>query len=203
MAFFQNTRKPEGVGGKIMLNMMNVGHSGMAEWGFRHIDVHDGDACLDIGCGGGANVKRLLEKSGRGRVIGLDYSEVSVEKSRKVNQRAIKAGNCEILQGDVMQLPFGNAAFDVITAFETIYFWPDIDKAFAQVYSALKTGGTFMVCNEVSGEKAGDKKWTDIVQGLRIYAPDAIADALTSAGFSGVKTDKNSKDWVCFTCRKA
>lgn len=203
MAFFQNTRKPEGVGGKIMLNMMNVGHSGMAEWGFRHIDVHDGDACLDIGCGGGANVKRLLEKSGRGRVIGLDYSEVSVEKSRKVNQMAIEAGSCEILQGDVMQLPFGNAAFDVITAFETIYFWPDIDKAFAQVYSALKTGGTFMVCNEVSGEKASDKKWTDIVQGLRIYAPDVIVDALTKAGFSGVKTDKNSKDWVCFTCRKA
>ena len=203
MAFFQNTRKPEGVGGKIMLNMMNVGHSGMAEWGFRHIDVHDGDACLDIGCGGGANVKRLLEKSGCGRVIGLDYSEVSVEKSRKVNQMAIEAGSCEILQGDVMQLPFGNAAFDVITAFETIYFWPDIDKAFAQVYSALKPGGTFMICNEVSGEKAGDKKWTDIVQGMRIYAPDVIADALTSAGFSGVKTDKNSKDWVCFTCRKA
>lgn len=203
MAFFQNTRKPEGVGGKIMLNMMNVGHSGMAEWGFRHIDVHDGDACLDIGCGGGANVKRLLEKSGRGRVIGLDYSEVSVEKSRKVNQMAIEAGSCEILQGDVMQLPFGNAAFDVITAFETIYFWPDIDEAFAQIYSALKTGGTFMVCNEVSGERAGDKKWMDIVQGMRIYAPDVIADALTKAGFSGVKTDKNSKDWVCFTCRKA
>lgn len=203
MAFFQNTRKPEGVGGKIMLNMMNVGHSGMAEWGFRHIDVHDGDVCLDIGCGGGANVKRLLEKSGRGRVIGLDYSEVSVEKSRKVNQMAIEAGSCEILQGNVMQLPFGKAAFDVITAFETIYFWPDIDKAFAQVYSALKPGGTFMVCNEVSGEKAGDKKWMDIVQGLRIYAPDVIADALTTAGFSGVKTDKNSKGWVCFTCRKA
>ena len=32
---------------------------------------------------------------------------------------------------------------------------------------------------------------------------DAIADALTTAGFSGVKTDKNSKGWVCFACRKA
>lgn len=32
---------------------------------------------------------------------------------------------------------------------------------------------------------------------------DAIADALTTAGFSGVKTDKNSKGWVCFACHKA
>ena len=32
MSFFQNTCKPEGIGGKIMVNMMNTGHSSMAEW---------------------------------------------------------------------------------------------------------------------------------------------------------------------------
>lgn len=32
MSFFQNTCKPEGIGGKIMVNMMNAGHSSMAEW---------------------------------------------------------------------------------------------------------------------------------------------------------------------------
>ena len=39
MSFFQNTCKPEGIGGKIMVNMMNAGHSSMAEWGFTHIAV--------------------------------------------------------------------------------------------------------------------------------------------------------------------
>ena len=39
MSFFQNTCKPEGIGGKIMVNMMNAGHSSMAEWGFTHIEI--------------------------------------------------------------------------------------------------------------------------------------------------------------------
>ena len=32
MSFFENTRKPVGLGGKIMVAMMNFGHSAMAEW---------------------------------------------------------------------------------------------------------------------------------------------------------------------------
>lgn len=39
MSFFQNTRRPEGIGGKIMVHMMNAGHSSMAEWGFTHIKI--------------------------------------------------------------------------------------------------------------------------------------------------------------------
>ena len=33
MSFFENTRKPVGLGGKIMVAMMNFGHSAMAAWG--------------------------------------------------------------------------------------------------------------------------------------------------------------------------
>ena len=41
MSFFQNTCKPKGIGGKIMVNMMNTGHSSMAEWGFTHIEIRN------------------------------------------------------------------------------------------------------------------------------------------------------------------
>ena len=37
MSFFENTRKPVGLGGKIMVAMMNVGHSAMAAWGLRFL----------------------------------------------------------------------------------------------------------------------------------------------------------------------
>ncbi|CCZ25678.1 putative uncharacterized protein [[Ruminococcus] torques CAG:61] len=39
MSFFQNTCKPKGIGGKIMVHMMNTGHSSMAEWGFTHMEI--------------------------------------------------------------------------------------------------------------------------------------------------------------------
>ena len=73
MSFFQNTCKPKGIGGRIMVGMMNTGHSAMAEWGFKHLKIAENDICLDIGCGGGANVKRLLNKATNGKVTGIDY----------------------------------------------------------------------------------------------------------------------------------
>ena len=80
MSFFQNTCKPKGLGGSLMVNMMNIGHSPMAEWGLKHIKINKNDISLDVGCGGGANIKKLLEKSPKGKVFGIDYSEVSVRK---------------------------------------------------------------------------------------------------------------------------
>ena len=164
MSFFQNTCKPKGIGGKIMVNMMNTGHSSMAEWGFTHIEIRNNYICLDIGCGGGANVKKLLAKTPYGKVTGIDYSEISVIKSQKINKAEIENKRCEILQGNVMKLPFGNETFDIITAFETIYFWPDINEAFKQVYRVLKGSGTFMICNESNGENSKEEKWTKIIQ---------------------------------------
>ena len=202
MSFFQNTCKPKGIGGKIMVHMMNTGHSSMAEWGFTHMEIQSDNVCLDIGCGGGANIRKLLEKSPYGRVVGIDYSEISVEKSRKINKAGIESKRCEILQGDVMKLPFRDKTFDVITAFETIYFWPDISEAFKKVYKILKIGGTFMICNESNGENPKDEKWTKIIQGMKIYNSEQIEKSLEDAGFRGVKVDKTKKGWICVVVKK-
>ena len=88
MSFFENTRKPEGFGGKIMVAMMNVGHSAVARWGLQFLNAAPDAKVLDCGCGGGANIKRLLKKCPEGIVKGIDYSPVSVEKSKKVNEAA-------------------------------------------------------------------------------------------------------------------
>ena len=202
MSFFQNTCKPKGIGGKIMVNMMNTGHSSMAEWGFTHIEIRNNYICLDIGCGGGANVKKLLAKTPYGKVTGIDYSEISVIKSQKINKEEIENKRCEILQGNVMKLPFGNETFDIITAFETIYFWPDINEAFKQVYRVLKVSGTFMICNESNGENSKEEKWTKIIQGMKIYNSEQIKKSLEDAGFTDIKIHKNKKGWLCVVCKK-
>lgn len=38
----------------------------------------------------------------------------------------------------MQELPFANETFDLATAFETIYFWSDIDQSFSQIYRVLK-----------------------------------------------------------------
>ena len=202
MSFFENTRKPQGFGGKIMVAMMNSGHGAMADWGLEHITFPADAAVLDAGCGGGANIKKLLEKCPKGQVKGIDYSEVSVEKSRKVNAKAIAEGRCEVLQASVAQLPFAENTFDLVTAFETIYFWPGLVDCFREVYRVIKPGGTFFICNESNGETKKDDKWVEKIGGMTIYNAAQILTALNQAGFTDAKTNKNSKGWICVTARK-
>ena len=106
MSFFENTRKPVGFGGKLMVAMMNVGHSAVAQWGLQFLNAAPDAKVLDCGCGGGANIKRLLKKCPQGIVKGIDYSPVSVEKSKKVNETAVTKGRCDVLQGSVADVRF-------------------------------------------------------------------------------------------------
>ena len=81
---FKTPANQKGFAGKIMVNMMNTGHAALAEWGLTHIKIRDDDFCLDIGCGGGANPQTpFWGKSSNGHITGVDYSEVSVQKSKK------------------------------------------------------------------------------------------------------------------------
>ena len=202
MYFFENTRKPVGFGGKIMVAMMNSGHGAMADWGLEHITFPADGAVLDAGCGGGANIKKLLEKCPQGCVKGIDYSEVSVEKSRKVNFKAIKEGRCEVLQASVAQLPCAEDTFDLVTAFETIDFWPGLVDCFREVYRVTKPGGTFFICNESNGETNKDDKWVEKIGGMTIYNAAQILTALHQVGFTDAKAHKNGKGWICVTARK-
>lgn len=202
MSFFENTRKPDGVGGKLMVSMMNVGHKAMADWGFRFLEIPERGRVLDCCCGGGANIERILRERPGTTVKGIDYSEVSVEKSRKVNQKAISQGRCEILRASVMELPFDGEQFDLVTAFETVYFWPDLLKSFQEVYRVTKHGGMFFICNECNGDTDKDDKWTEKISGMTIYKDFLHKKVLEQADFHDVKVQKNDKGWTSVSARK-
>ena len=202
MSFFENTRKPEGFGGRIMLSMMNLGHRALAGWGLSFLPAQKDAAALDCGCGGGANLKKLLERIPDGTVRGVDYSPVSVEKARRMNRRAIQQGRCAVLQASVAQLPFGDDFFQLVTAFETVYFWPELSESFREVFRVLAPGGTFLICNECGGDQEKDEKWTKIVDGMTIYKDTQLKAILEQAGFRDLQIHKNRRGWLCITARK-
>ena len=132
---------------------------------------------------------------------GIDYSPVSVEKSKKVNETAIVEGRCAVLQGSVADMTFANDWFDAVTAFETVYFWPDLPQCFREVYRVLKPGGTFLICNESNGDTDKDEKWTKIIGGMVIYKDTELKAHLEQVGFHDVQLHKK-KNWLCITARK-
>lgn len=207
MGLFKNyvsqTRKPEGFLGKMMLGGMNSGHAKLADWGFTHLPAVTPENAVDLGCGGGRNAGELLKMYPKVHVTAVDYSELSVEKAKDYNKAMIAAGRCEVLQGDVSDLQLSAESFDFATAFETIYFWPGLEKCFEQVSKVLKSGGYFMICNESDGTDLMNLKFEKIIEGMKNYTAEEIESALKAAGFSEVSSDHHpSKPWITVLARK-
>lgn len=201
---FSNARKPEGFMGRMMVNGMNGGpHARMAEWGLSFVYLAEDANALDVGCGGGGNIARLLRRCPKGTVQGIDYSPVSVKKSREVNAAAIAAGRCRVTEGSAAALPFGESSFDMVTAFETVYFWPKIEECFRGVHRTLKEGGRFLIVNEDDGLTGNNEKWEKMIEGMHTYTPDELRAHLTAAGFNDITVHLESqRHWLTVIATK-
>ena len=104
-SLLQHTRRPDGFLGRMMLRGMNNGHAPLTRWGAAHIEWQPQWCVLDIGCGGGATLLRLLERCPDGMVCGVDASPESVEFSRRKTARY--ADRCSVEQATADDLPYG------------------------------------------------------------------------------------------------
>ncbi len=201
--FVSQTRKPEGFLGKMMIKSMNPGHAKMADWGMSYLKTIAPSEIIDIGCGGGRNAGELLKKYPGAKVTAIDYSPLSVEQAAAYNKDAITQGRCKVQQGDASHLTLDEESFDLATAFETIYFWPGLEKCFAEVAKVLKPGGCFMIVNESDGLDAASQKFEKIIDGMKTYTVEQIEAALKKAGFSEIKTEHHkSKPWITVLASK-
>lgn len=180
--FLENFRKPkDNFGGRFMLKSMNKGHEKLASWGRSYLEIKKEYTVLDLGCGGGRNIEYFLTKANK--VYGVDHSETSVKMASEINKEAIESGRCQISVGDVKKLPFENESIDIITAFETIYFWDDIEECFKEIYRILNKGGQFLICNEVSSMDRRDVRILAHKIEMQVYTPDDLTKMLTNIGF--------------------
>lgn len=201
-----NARKPKGELGSQIIERMNESHEKLARWGVSHLNIENNDIILDIGCGGGVNVKRFSEMAPNGKIYGLDYSELSVEKSEHFNKTAIKEGKVEIIQGSVSKLPFEDETFNIVTGFETVYFWPDFIEDLKEVNRVLKKDGKIFICNEAAGEEHILEKMSDYIEllDMKIYSENDLKSALNDSNFVDINIFKKDEgnNWICAIATK-
>jgi len=186
---------------------MNKRHSGVTDWGLSHVAIPRDGAVLDVGCGGGRTIAKLAAASGEGKVCGLDHSVESVRLASITNAEMISAGRVAISQGSVSQLPYADDTFDLVTAVETHFFWPDLTGDVREVWRVVKPGGRFAIIAEVY--KGANTTSSRMVEkhgpeyGMKLLAPDEHRNLLAGAGFENVEVfTEPSRGWVCVTGRK-
>jgi SAM-dependent methyltransferase len=90
-----------------------------------------------LGCGTGANLVLLGEF---GFAAGLDLSLRGLEYALQYGQR-------RVTQARITEVPFGDAVFDLVTAFDVLYSLSEEDEAvaIAEMFRVLRPGGTLIV----------------------------------------------------------
>jgi ubiquinone/menaquinone biosynthesis C-methylase UbiE len=186
---------------------MNISHSGVTDWGLSHVSVAADATILDVGCGGGRTIAKLAATAVRGKVYGVDHAQASVEASTKMNAKAIASGRVEIHSGSVSQLPFPDNTFDLVTAIETHFWWPDLPNDMGEVFRVTKHGGTVLLVAEVY--KGAGTEVSRILErradatGLLMLSSDEHRSLLTGAGFSDVQVfEERTKGWISAVGRK-
>jgi SAM-dependent methyltransferase len=202
---FRQVRKPSGPFGKRVVRAMNLTHATMTDWGLQQITVAKNATILDIGCGGGQTVRKLAALAPEGKAVGLDYSPASVAVSRETSSREIESGRVQIEPGSVAALPFPDGTFDVVTAVETHYYWPDLPANVREVLRVLKPGGTFALVAETYRGGPFRVVYGIVMPLLRAaFLSDAEhRDLLTQTGFTEVETRHlPGKNWICAIGRR-
>jgi ubiquinone/menaquinone biosynthesis C-methylase UbiE len=182
---------------------MNDSHSALTDWALTHLKMDRSATVLDVGCGGGKTIEKLAHIAGS--VYGVDYAAGSIGESQSHNKRLIAEGRVHVQRASVSQLPFTRDFFDVVTAIETQYYWPDLANDMQEILRVLKPGGCLMIVAE--SYKGGRNDWLlgpvmRLIGSTRLSAEDQRA-LFQSAGYTDIELfEELRKGWLCCIGRK-
>jgi ubiquinone/menaquinone biosynthesis C-methylase UbiE len=193
-----NCRNPQGEAGKQTIERMNESHSELTDWGISHISIGKKDSVLDVGCGGGAALKKIAEMNPAGKCYGVDISDLSIAEAEKMNEAAVKDGRMSFQKADVGKLPFADGSMDAVISVESYYFWPDPEGGLREICRVLRDGGHLLIVLEYRAEMEKDEDYRHNQSLLHMNVPGAssLMAQFQDAGLCRVRTDIRG-NWLC------
>ena len=194
-------RRPSSWLGRSLARSMNASHDALTQWGLSHLPSGPRANVLDVGCGGGRTIEKLVAELPDGKVFGVDYSPASVAVARERNRSSIERGRVEIHEASVSSLPFPDATFDLVTAVETHYYWPSLPNDVREVQRVLGPGGTFIIIAETYRGRKNDWLYRPVMQGVlraNYLTPEEHRRLLSDAGYRDVQVlEEKARGWIC------
>jgi ubiquinone/menaquinone biosynthesis C-methylase UbiE len=128
--------------------------------------LEPGSCVLEVGCGTGNSMARLLVRPG---VIaaGLDYTPEMLQMTRRRLQWAGFADRTMLVRGKAQRLPFADASFDRAYAESVLGFQDtdDIRNSLQEIFRVLRPGGRFAAIDAIWNDKLDESALADINAG--------------------------------------
>jgi len=199
-AIAKQFRQPSGFLGKLVGCVFLINREGI-DWTLGLLDILPADHVLEIGFGPGYGIRKAAALASRGRVAGIDFSEVMMRQARKRNAAAIAAGRVDLQQGDASVLPYPDNSFDKVFATNVIYFWQDPLATLNELRRVLKPGGR-LALYVIAKEELAEYKLTQTGVYTLYSGPDLV-QMLTKAGFRNARFETKSERFRTGVCALA
>lgn len=92
---------------------------------------------LDIGCGEGTNTRMVAELGASMKAV--DISATFIQHAKEAEARSPKG--IVFIEASAQKLPFGDGAFDFVTAFMSLMDMADLESALREAFRVLKPSG--------------------------------------------------------------
>jgi arsenite methyltransferase len=156
-------------------------------------ELSEGEAVLDLGSGGGIDCFLSAQQVGEsGEVWGLDMTPDMVQLARH-NAAQVGATNVRFRLGEIEDIPFEDAHFDVIISNCVINLSTDKPGVFSEAFRVLKPGGRLRVSDMVWTREAPEAtrehldEWAACVAGA--LPLEGYLAAIRDAGFVDVNAE--------------
>jgi arsenite methyltransferase len=138
--------KPTGLRGRLVALMLNRANRGTIAKAIDTLELQPGAVAADLGFGGGVGLAMLLDRVGpQGKVFGVDYSPTMVSRASRRFRSDVSSGRLHLHIGSITQLPLEDGSIQGAITINTIYFIPDLNRAFSELARVIAHSGKVVV----------------------------------------------------------
>lgn len=184
-------RQPSGIVGRMIGRRMAQQHAPENIWTVSLLNAQPTDTVLEVGFGPGYAIQQLANQLTQGRIVGVDYSRTMVQEARTRNRAAVRAGCVELKYGNAAQLPLEDQSVDKAYSIHCLYFWPDPQRAFNELWRVLKPAGMLVITLLPKERWPGDGNGTEQ---CRVYRGEDVMQFMKNAGFTHTHMDMGPVD---------
>lgn len=193
-------RRPGGLLG-YLLYRFPLGHRPGFDLALRQLPPERNDLVLEVGCGGGVFLRRLL-KTGC-RAIAIDHSPDMVANSGRLNAGSLADGRLALHEADAAALPVASGTIDKVYCLNAFFFFPEPFESLKEMARVLKPGGRLaLITSPPAFRKQIEKVSASMAENMRFDAPETLVRWAREAGLTQVETLEVASAGILFIARK-